>query len=240
MRSRQEFTEIIKTLKEESYMYLNDLFSGCPEEVMQTMQYVKIPKGQAILEEGMKCEYVWAVIDGEVSGADIQMPGNVYSFYEHSGINIIGDYEPFAEIAEFQKTIRAVTICDAFRIPCSAYMKWMRRDRNALLMRAQVFAYTLAREISNERKYLLLNAKDRLILYLIKTYEKREGNESFRYGNTQSQLAQHVGMNVRTVQRSIRRLAEEGFLSCRSGKIHISQQQYEKLKEYESKNLIHS
>lgn len=182
MRSRQEFTEIIKTLKEESYMYLNDLFSGCPEEVMQTMQYVKIPKGQAILEEGMKCEYVWAVIDGEVSGADIQMPGNVYSFYEHSGINIIGDYEPFAEIAEFQKTIRAVTICDAFRIPCSAYMKWMRRDRNALLMRAQVFAYTLAREISNERKYLLLNAKDRLILYLIKTYESGKGMKAFDMG----------------------------------------------------------
>lgn len=238
MKSRQEFTEIIKGMNQEQFKYINDFFKDCPEEIMQTVQYVKISEGQAILQEGMPCNYVWVVIEGELNGTDIQLPGNVYSFYEHSGINIIGDYEPFAGLAEFQKTIYAVTVCKAFRIPSSIYMNWMRHDHNALFMRAQALAQTLAKEISNERKYLLMNAKDRLILYLLKVYDKWECGGNCILKKTQSQLAQNVGMNIRTVQRSIKRLEEEEFLTCHSGKIHISRQQYEKLRKYSDVNLI--
>lgn len=237
MKSRQEFMEIISGLDEEQFGYMNEFFKDCPDEVMQAMQYVRIPEGQAVLQAGTGCEYVWAVIKGEVSGDDIQMPGNVYSFLEYSGPNIMGDYELFAGLMEFQKTIYAVVTTEAFRIPTGIYMKWVRTDQNALFMRAKEFARTLATEISSERKYLLLNAKDRLILYLVKAYGKWECDDNCILKKTQSQLAQHIGANVRTVQRSILRLEGEGFLSCQRGKIHISRRQYEMLKEYRDVNL---
>ncbi len=237
MESGMALMGIIEKLSREQSGYLHDFFRNCPAEVIQVMQYVKVSRGQTVLLAGRSCEYVWIVIKGEVSGEDIQMTGNVYSFFEQSGISIIGDYELFAGLSEIQKTVAAGTDCEAFRIPSAVYMKWMEEDKNALFMRAQVLARTLAKEISNERKYLLLNARDRLVLYLTNAYGKWGGNGECIVKKTQAQLAQRIGMNVRTVQRSILRLEQEGFISYRSGVIHISWQQYEMLREYRDAKL---
>ena len=240
MESKQELAQVIARLGGDRRQYLNDFFEDCPEELVHTMQYERIPKGQAILQAGMGCGYVWGILNGEISVTDIQMLGDVYSFVESSGFNtvIIGDYEPFAGLAEFQNTIYAVTDCEALRIPTAGYMRWMRRDSKALFMRAQIFAQTLAQEISNERKYLLLNGRDRLVLYLTQACGKWEGEGEYILQKTQAQLAQRIGMNVRTVQRSIQKLEADGFVSCRGSKLCVSQKQYEKLKEYREENLI--
>lgn len=239
MESKQELSQVIARLAGERRQYLNDFFEGCPEELIYTMQYERIPRGQVILQAGMNCGYVWGILNGEISVTDIQMIGNVYSFVESSGFNtiIIGDYEPFAGLTEFQNTIYAVTDCEAVKIPIAGYMRWMKRDGNALFMRAQIFAQTLAQEISNERKYLLLNGRERLMLYLTQAYRKWEGEGEYVLQKTQAQLAQRIGMNVRTVQRSIQKLEADGFVSCHGSKLCVSREQYERLKKYQEENL---
>ncbi|MCX4307298.1 MAG: Crp/Fnr family transcriptional regulator [Acetatifactor sp.] len=240
MESKQELAQVIAELGGERRQYLNDFFADCPEELVRTIRYEKIPKGTAILRAGMDCGYVWGIIDGEVSVTDIQMLGNAYSFAESAGFNIviIGDYEPFAGLTEFQNTIYAVTECKAFQIPTAGYMRWMKQDGKALFMRARTFARTLAQEISSERKYLLLNGKDRLVLYLIQAFGKQEGEGEYVLKKTQAQLAQRIGMNVRTVQRSIQKLEADGFVSCQGSRIHISREQYERLEAYREENLV--
>lgn len=104
-------------------------------------------------------------------------------------------------------------------------------------MRTHVFARTLAQEISSERQYLLLNSRERLILYLVKAYGKWENGGECIIRKTQAELAQRIGVNVRTVQRSIHWLQEMGFVSCHGGKIHIMRKQYEMLEEYRNANL---
>ncbi len=237
MESGRTLTEAIGALDREQSEYLDSFFANCPEEVLQTAQHVTVPKGQAVMQAGAACEYVWIVIKGEVSVEDIRMPGNVYSFSVGSGIHIVGDYEPFAGLAEYQKTVCAETTCEIFRIPSAAYMRWMRQDGNALFMRTHVFARTLAQEISSERQYLLLNSRERLILYLVKAYGKWENGGECIIRKTQAELAQRIGVNVRTVQRSIHWLQEMGFVSCHGGKIHIMRKQYEMLEEYRNANL---
>lgn len=240
MESKQELEQAIARSDKERRQYLSDLFENCPEELVYSIQHVKIPKGQAILQAGMDCEYVWGIIRGGIGVTDIQMLGNAYSFVESSDFStaIIGDYEPFAGLGEFQNTNYAVTECEAIRIPTAGYMQWMRRDSGALFMRAQTFARTLAQEISNERKYLLLNSRDRLVLYLTKELEKWEGEGEYVLKKTQTQLAQRIGMNVRTVQRSIQKLEADGLISCRASKICVSRKQYERLKEYREEKML--
>lgn len=241
MESKQELAQVIARLGGERRQYLSDFFENCPEELVQTIQYERVPRGRTILQAGMNCGYVWGILNGEISVTDIQMLGNAYSFVEGAGFSsiIIGDFEPFAGIAEFRNTIYAVTDCEALKIPTADYMRWMGQDGGALFMRAQNFAKTLAQEISNERKYLLLNGRDRLVLYLSQAYEKWDGTGEYVLKKTQTQLAQRIGMNVRTVQRSIQKLEADGLVSCQSSRLRVSKEQYGKLKEYREEKLLH-
>ena len=64
------------------------------------------------------------------------------------------------------------------------------------------------------------------------------GEGEYVLKKTQAQLAQRIGMNVRTVQRSIQKLEADGFVSCRGSRIHISREQYERLEAYREENLV--
>ena len=89
MKSKQELTQVITRWGGERRQYLNDFFENCPDDLVHTIQYERIPRGQRIMQAGMDCGYVWGIIKGEISVTDIQMLGNVYSFVESSGFSII-------------------------------------------------------------------------------------------------------------------------------------------------------
>lgn len=114
MKSGQAFREIIEKLGKEQSVYLSDFFRDCPGEVVQAMQYVKIPRGQTILQAGRGCEYVWVVIKGEVSGEDIQMTGNVYSFLssrESASSGIMNCLQGFLRFRRRWVRLRTVRHC---------------------------------------------------------------------------------------------------------------------------------
>lgn len=74
-------------------------------------------------------------------------------------------------------------------------------------------------------------------MYLLKVYGKWEADGVCVLRKTQVELAQRIGVNVRTVQRSILWLQGKGFVSCQGGKIHISRKQYGMLEEYRDANF---
>ena len=65
------------------------------------------------------------------------------------------------------------------------------------------------------------------MLYLIRKYE-RHG----RADNTCSQMAEEIGFSIKTMDRSIKKLEEEGMLRLEKGKIQVDQSGYLEMKEY--------
>ena len=55
---------------------------------------------------------------------------------------------------------------------------------------------------------------------------------------TQEEIAERLGVDKRTVQRSIKDLKEEEMISLESGKILISEAHYFRMKEYEQDKLL--
>ncbi len=232
MESRQQFTQIIGTLENKHFSYMEKLFSSCPDDVIKKMGYTKIPAGYTLIHAGSPCDYVYIILRGKVSGVDLQNMGNVYIFMEYSETEILGDYEIFGDFKEYRVSIRSTTECEVLTIPASVYLKWMQQDINALFMRTRNLMNTLTNQTSEERKYLFLECKDRLLLYLMEIYEKKGNGKLYRVKKTQSQIAERIGFNVRTIQRNIQSLEKEGFLTVEMGKICISREQYLMMKDY--------
>lgn len=79
-----------------------------------------------------------------------------------------------------------------------------------------------------------MTCKERVVEYLIQSYEKKNKNHSDIYmiSNTQTELADRIGFNLRSVQRCVAGLVKENLISIKGGKIFISHEQFMRLKQY--------
>lgn len=238
MESRQEFMKTIGKLEKEKSQYLQKLFAHCPDYVIEHMRYMKIAGNQTLIHAGTACEQVYVLLKGEMRGLDFQKVGNVYSFTGFSETEVIGDYEVFGDFKEYRVSVRAITECELLAIPASVYLRWMKGDIEAIFMRTQSLMYTLTEKNSEERKFHFMSCRDRLILYLVEVYERVPDRTFCKVKKTQPELARRTGFTVRTVQRAIQSLKNDGLITTESGKICMNQVQYERLKEYTKEHMI--
>lgn len=238
METKEQFTNVLKELKPEQRSYLERLFQNCPKEVIKSMRYRKVPKGYVLIHAGTECDSVYIILKGNTVGMDFQKLGNAYVVREDSCTDILGDFELLGDIKEYRITIRTATDCEVVVIPAAIYLKWMQQDINALFMRTRKLMNSLTLEAATERKYLFLNCKDRLILHLVEEYEAKGRGEVYRLKNTQPELADRLGFNTRTIQRSIQNLEQSELIAIERGKICIALENYQKLKEYVAEHLL--
>ena len=79
-----------------------------------------------------------------------------------------------------------------------------------------------------------MSCKERLVDYLVKSFEngQKDSQGRHRVPKTQAELADRIGYNVRSIQRSIAALEKEELISNENGKIMLTQEQVSQLKQY--------
>lgn len=233
MNSKKELFDLLKKADRGKNEYLTDLFRNLPEETAKQMIVTEVKKGAYILRAGMPCDMVYFLLSGRVVGEAHQKMGHMYSFMDFSKKDIIGDFESFTDCSEFCASVRAEQDCKLLKLSRKSYLNWIRHDEHALFLRLRTILNTLSSETNIEREWLFMGCKERLVNYLVRLYEREQNTKNgvFRNQKSQSELADKIGFNVRSIQRNITSLKSEGLVSVESGKIVITKEQYEKLKE---------
>ena len=78
-----------------------------------------------------------------------------------------------------------------------------------------------------------IQAGERLMLYLIRKYERHgRADNTCSLKQTRSQMAEEIGFSIKTMDRSIKKLEEDGMLRLEKGKIQVDQSGYLEMKEY--------
>lgn len=234
MESKKQLFEIISNVSEDRAEYLNALFKYLPEAVIKEMTYFEVEKGNTLVSSGDFCETVYVLLKGNVEGLEYQNKGQLYSFMDFTQMYIIGDFEVFADYTDYCVTVRATEDCKLLKIPAHSYLRWIQHDDNALFLRLKDILNTITVEIKMDREYILMGCKERLVNYLIRLYDKYTDKKQnvVKVMKTQSELAEKIGFNVRSVQRSIVSLEEAGYISMEGGKIIITHEQYTMMKQY--------
>ena len=66
--------------------------------------------------------------------------------------------------------------------------------------------------------------------FLVKYYKNKAGVQNvLQINKTRQQMSDEIGVSIKTVNRSIKKLKEENLISLTKGKIYINQSQYLKL-----------
>lgn len=232
MESKQQLLELVSRYKKEKSSYLRDLLKFVPEAVVKAASYKKVEKNQFILCAGMPCDMVYIILSGRIVGVDLQKTGQAYCFMDFIHMDIVGDLEVFAGMPEYTVSIKTVEECELLAIPSSCYLRWIQHDENASFLRLKNITATLTSEKKSEREIFFMNCRERLIVYLVQSYEnkRQEHTGIYKLTRTQKELSERVGFNYRSVQRCIAELEKENLISIEGGRITISEEQYIQLK----------
>ncbi len=233
MESKEQLFEMIAGVGRDRQKYLENLFKYVPEAIIKEIKYVEIPRNEYLIWAGTQSDTVFILLSGQVMGLDYQEMGRVYSFMDFTKMYVIGDFELFGEFPEYCVSICATKDCKILKLSAESYLSWVRHDENALFLRLNNILKTLTFERKLEREYVFMGCKERLEYFLIKYYEEEKKNDlkKVKLEKTQAELADKVGFNKRSIQRSIAALEKEKLINIENGKITISHEQYLKLKQ---------
>lgn len=221
-------TEVI--LSPDDRKFLDDFFRNCPENLLDSSYMIRVAAGKTIMKAQEPCDRVYILLEGKAQGVDEQTVDRIFPFFEFRPPEIIGDFEIFAEIPRYRASVYAVSSCRLLVIQRKQYLNWMQKDVNALFIRTQILMKQMADQSQQNRRYYFLQGIDRLILYLVGTYEKIPGRTGCRITKTRNEISSELGCSLKTLNRSIKKLHDTGMIHLVSGKIHVTAEQYEKLR----------
>lgn len=198
-----------------------------------------LPAGESLIHEEDPCTWVYYLIKGRVSVATNQTRISRYTLTESAAPEFFGEYETLGGMPLYIAEVRAVTPCRLLTFPSEAYLLWMHRDPELFFQRVKGILNDLLNQTANERNLHFLDAVGKVIRYLIRAYEKNGGApQAIRFSATRTEIAESTGNSVRTVNRAVSRLAENGLVSIKNGKLQITAAQYEALKREMESLLI--
>ena len=210
---------------------LKEYTKNMPEDIRSRCTVRTHAAGSIIHQKNMELEYFGIVAKGENRVINEFENGNVYMIESNKAIDFIGEVTILAGMSRTSVTIEAVTDNVVAYISRKDAERWLASDMNILHLTARHTAFKLYRSSYNTGAKLFYPPSYLLLDYMVK-YGRQSGMESSRPPKTitvlrtRQMLQEEIGVNVKTLNRTIRQLKEEGFFSLCKGKITFTREQY--------------
>ncbi len=224
--------EVQKNLPKEQSEYLNQFLSNAPRWVLESTQVVTKKKNTVFVEENTPADQVYILVDGTVRAIDYRIRGVAYDYMWFHAIKVFGSMEIFFRMPSYMTTLMTVTNCTMLVMSRTHFDRWIWDDKNALRMEVAKMGDYLLEESRNDRVILFLQGMDRILYLLTKNYEQENPKSTFVIDVSRQELAERSGFSIKTVNRSVKKLEEDGFIGRNGRRIVITREQYQKMKKY--------
>lgn len=220
--------ELLKKVPE-----LEDYIRYMPEELKSRYTIRTFPPGYIIHQKHYPLDYFGIVCTGEHRVINEFENGNVFMIEKNEPIDFIGEVTILAGQEKTSVTIETLTECIVFMISRKDFEDWISKDIHFLRLVSQKVALKLYRSSYNRGARLFYPPNFLLLDYLLK-YTKNAGiapGKTILVKKKRNDLFEELGITVKTLNRTIQKLKEDGMLSIEKGKITMSYEQYQKAKK---------
>ena len=230
-------SKIKEKLNTTQILFLENFFLSCPENMASCIYLKSFSANQILINTDDFCSNVYILLKGRLQAIEEHISDKDFRFLDLNAIDLVGDYELFA-----QRPARLVTLITlepslCLVIPASDYLHWIKYDAHTLYIRLQMLMCQLIAQTQSERKEYFMDNKTRLLHIFYNEYIKAAPASEITILKTRNMLASHIGCSVRTVNRIIGSLKLEHCISLKHGKIHISAQFFNE-KQHNSLNAL--
>lgn len=224
---------IVNSLPRDNRLYTQKLFQNAPLFVFKSISIKKLPKDTIFINENMPATLVYFLIKGRVEAIEHRVLGSKYNFTHYNAFESFGTMESLLDYDLYKTSLITEEECTFFVMSRENYEKWTNVDSNALKMISKETCEYLLDEARKSRLLRFLSGKDSILVIMMLEYEERKNKDGVcKIKLTRQKLSQYSGLSIRTVNRAILALEEEGFLSHSRGNFKIDIEQYNKIKSY--------
>lgn len=209
-----------------------EYFRTAPDSLANYFIIENLPPNKVFVREGATVDYVYLIANGIVKATDYRVFGTEFDFTRFDKVYAMGGMEVLMKLPVYRTTLTTVTKCIIVKIPIKPYAQWVLNDVDAIALEAQLMGEYLLEQGRLARAFLFLQGADRLMLLMIRKYEKYGNNGVYHLKANRQNLANETGLVVKTVSRAIKKMEEEGMISRSEKFILINHDQYLRMKEY--------
>ncbi|MGM0125590.1 hypothetical protein IGI37_002989 [Enterococcus sp. AZ194] len=227
-----------KNLLREKWQHYNQKstinYSSIQDRGVEQYPVIRFEAKETVIMRGDFPEYVYFILSGIVVGARNYADGNEYDYFQLGKSNgSVGLLEILAQKEETIATITCLTKVEAVRIPSSVVYEWVMQDIELLRLSAGLLAKDLYDRSGNDGLLYRFEGVNRLRYFLVSYYEERQTDEDklVEVQEIREKIGNKLGMSVRTVGRSLRKLRENHEIISQQRKIYIGAEEYRRLKE---------
>ena len=224
-------------IPKENKEYFLNYIKTAPENMLKNLKVKKLPKDTIFIRENESVDNIYILLDGVVRAVDYRMHGISYEFMRFYPVKMLGAMAIVLDIEKYCTTLITETSCTILVCPAKEFSNWILNDLNAIKMEMKTIGTYLLEEDRQNRLFLFLQGRDRLFVLLMQYYEKYSKNDRCLVKLTRLELSDRTGISIRTINRSIRKMQEEGLINKENSKILITKKQYEKMLNYISEKI---
>ena len=201
-----------------------------PEELWQRCSVRVYPPGKIIHQKDYKLEYFGLIAKGEHRVINEFQNGNVYMIEKNEPIDFVGEVTILAGMEKTSVTIETLTETTVAFFSRKDFEDWISKDIHFLRLVAHKVACKLYRSSYNRGARLFYPPHFILLDYILKAAAAMdiEKNHEIILPKTRQALYEECGITVKTINRTVKKLKDEGLISLRKGKISITSDQYRK------------
>jgi len=219
-----------KRLKEDQQGWLR-LEAHFAKNGEKSVRILSLKPGQTLVRTQDAADKVYLLLSGTVTVQNEHADGTIYAFASFEAPSLFGEFEAFAGNDQYRGTLVCQTACRFAVMGRGEYLAFMRSDVDALFFRMRDITRQLIHQARNERRFLFMTGTERLAAYLCACYEKWPGFGTLTLHLTHQQLADEIGVSVKTVYRTLMTLKEQGLITTCGRKLIMDSSQYARLQK---------
>lgn len=209
--------------------------SKIPEELKKKCKLKTVDKDKMVVLKGSEIEYIYIGCQGRMQVKNEFENGFIFSFASVNPIAYIGVMELMADQKYYSSTLQTTTHCTILEMPKEDFMNWITGDSQLLLEILRFVSSSMYEQSLKTGEGLAYPSLSILIGYLMNVFEGEE-QESVFLQRTREEIGSALGFSVRTINRNLKVLKEEGLVTVSRKGIFITAKQYRalsrKLEEY--------
>ena len=211
-------------------MKLDYMLDQMPDEIRRHSTCRSFKPGAAVVRKGEKADHVCLITEGRLRVSNEFENGQRYTFATLEAPDLMGDLEVLAGQKHFAATNEAITECRVLSMSADIFLQWLRMDNDFAVAVARLLAAKMYPTSNEAGRVKFLPSLERFEEYLAKKLGGIE-TELFILHTSRRQIADDIGTSVKTVNRCVTKMRDEGDLSLLHGKITLNREQQDRLRD---------